>query len=292
MSGLGTQAPTATPLLRLVVTRPEPGAQAWVEALRTRGWPAQARPLIDITAPQAPDDVAMLQHWRRHWGQADAILFVSTAAVQHFFAHGVAAALPSSRTRFWAPGPGTARQLTRAIEALGLAEDRIDAPAADAAQFDSEHLWPLVSAQMAPGRLVLIVRGASSPGEDSAIHESDTPAVAGNGRNWLIEQCVAAGATVRGCAAYTRCVPTFSVDDLAWMRAATGEGDVWLFSSSEALNNLSSVQPPLDWSRASALVTHPRIAATAQQAGFGRVVQTRPTVSDVVRALESVWIRP
>ena len=279
-----------TRLERLVVTRPAPGAVAWVETLRAQGWPAHAQPLIDITGPQAPEDIATLHHWRRHWGQADAMLFVSSAAVQHFFAHGVAAALPTSRTRFWAPGPGTARQLARAIAPLGLAEDRIDAPAADAKQFDSEHLWPLVSSQVAPGRLVLIVRGTSSQGAEAT--SAATAAVAGRGRTWLIEQCVAAGATVRGCVAYARRTPSLSAEDHAWIQAATGEGNVWLFSSSESLNTLQALRPPLVWTQASALVTHPRIAATAQKAGFGRVVQTRPTVADVARALESGWTRP
>ncbi|MDO9435297.1 uroporphyrinogen-III synthase [Hydrogenophaga sp.] len=279
-----------TRLERLVVTRPEPGALAWVEALRAKGWPAHAHPLIDITAPQTPEDTATLHHWRRHWGQADAMLFVSAAAVEHFFAQGVAAALPASRTRFWAPGPGTARQLARAIAPLGLAQDRIDAPPEDARQFDSEHLWPLVSSQVAPGRLVLIVRGASSHVTEN--DNADTAAVAGNGRTWLIEQCVAAGATVRGCVAYARRAPVLSDADHAWIQAATGENSLWLFSSSQALTTLQGLRPPLAWTQASALVTHPRIALTAQRAGFGRVVQTRPTVADVARTLESGWTRP
>ena len=289
MSDPDARTPAPTRVERLVITRPEPGAAAWVEALRAKGWPAVAQPMIDITGPQAPEDIATLHHWRRHWGQADAMLFVSTAAVQHFFAQGVAA-LPASRTRFWAPGPGTARQLAQAIAPLGLGPDRIDAPAADARQFDSEHLWPLVSSQLAPGRLVLIVRGASEHVEET--DDAVTTAVAGSGRTWMIEQCLAAGATVRGCVAYARRAPSLSAADHAWIQAATGAGNVWLFSSSQSLTTLQALRPSLQWAQASALVTHPRIADTAEQAGFGRVVQTRPTVSDVVRTLESGWTHP
>ncbi|QHE84912.1 uroporphyrinogen-III synthase [Hydrogenophaga sp. BPS33] len=281
-----------TPLTQLVVTRPEPEAQAWVQALRAEGWPACARPLIEIAAPQSAEDLATLQHWRRHWMQADAMLFVSSAAVQHFFAHGVAPALASTRTRFWAPGPGTARRLAQALALLDMPESRIDAPAAHAAQYDSEHLWPLVSSQVVPGSLVLIVRGTSSHGAPPDAITHDPAPVAGRGRQWLIEQCVAAGATVRGCVAYARGAPPFSAEDQAWIQAATGEGHVWLFSSSEALHALEALRPPLEWSKAGALATHPRIAAAAQRVGFGRVVQTRPTVADVVRALESGWTRP
>lgn len=273
---------------RLIVTRPAPEAAAWADALHAEGWPAQALPLIDIAAPETDSDLQTLRHWRAHWADADAILFVSGAAVNHFFAEGVAPPTSPSATRFWAPGPGTARLLAQAIGPLGLSPDRIDAPAADAEQFDSEHLWPVVSSQVGPGRRVLLVRG-SSPG---AADEPGAAAVAGNGRDWLIRQCRAAGAQVEGCVAYARRAPVLSAADRDLIHAATADGSVWLFSSSEALAPLQALHPAPAWASASALVTHPRIAATAQQAGFGHVVQTRPALSDVVRALESGWTRP
>jgi uroporphyrinogen-III synthase len=273
---------------RLIVTRPAPEAAAWADALHAEGWPAQALPLIDIAAPETDSDLQTLRHWRAHWAEADAILFVSVAAVNHFFAEGVAPPASPSATRFWAPGPGTARLLAQAIGPLGLPPDRIDAPAADAEQFDSEHLWPVVSSQVGPGRRVLIVRGNSQGTAD----EPAAVAVAGNGRDWLIRQCRAAGAQVEGCVAYARRTPTLSAADRDLIHAATADGSVWLFSSSEALAPLQALHPSLAWASASALVTHPRIAASAQQAGFGHVVQTRPALSDVVRALESGWTRP
>jgi uroporphyrinogen-III synthase len=283
-----TRPPGLRRLDRLIVTRPAPEADAWVNALHTEGWPAQALPLIDIAAPETHSDLQTLRHWRAHWAESDAILFVSAAAVNHFFSEGVARPTSPSPTRFWAPGPGTARLLALAIGPLGLSPDRIDAPAADADQFDSEHLWPVVSSQVGPGRRVLIVRG-SSPG---AADETAAVAVAGTGRDWLIRQCRAAGAQVEGCVAYARRAPTLSAADRDLIHAATADGSVWLFSSSEALAPLQALHPVPTWAGASALVTHPRIAATAQQAGFGHVVQTRPALSDVVRALESGWTRP
>lgn len=289
MGGSGARTAGAIRLERLVVTRPAPEAAIWVNALREQGWPAHALPLIQITEPHSPDDLASLQHWRRHWAQADAILFVSTAAVQHFFAQGVdVTAATRCSTRFWAPGPGTARQLARALEALGLPASHIDAPDDDAGQFDSEHLWPKVRSQVGPGRQVLIVRGASSQGLPSA----DASGLPGSGRGWLIEQCLAAGARVQACVAYARQVPVLSAPEQAWIDAATADDSAWLFSSSEALLPLMALQPPRDWARAGALVTHPRIADAARRAGFAHVVQTRPTLSDVVRALESGWTRP
>lgn len=275
-------------LERLIVTRPAPEADVWANALRDQGWPAQALPLIEIAPPTAEADQAMLRHWRAHWTQADGILFVSGAAVSHFFEGGVAPAGQPLRTRFWAPGPGTARLLAQAIEPLGLGAAHIDAPPADAAQFDSEHLWPVVCAQVGPGRLVLIVRGTSAQ-EGVAQPASG---VAGTGRDWLIRQCIAAGANVQGCVAYARRSPTLSASDRAVIDAAATAHSVWLFSSSEALLPLDGLRPAPVWAQASALVTHPRIAAAARQAGFGQIVQTRPALADVVCALESGWIRP
>lgn len=283
---------------RLIVTRPAPEAETWVKALRERGWPAEALPLIHIGEPESPDEKEGLRHWRAHWPQADAILFVSGAAVNHFFATGVAPPpIAHLRTRFWAPGPGTARLLAQALESLGIDTARIDTPTVDSAQFDSEHLWPLVASQVGPGRLVLIVRGASRGSLFASGTSDQTGAaaggeVAGNGRDWLIQQCLALGARVEGCVAYARCPPKFTPNDEALVRAASDAGSAWLFSSSEALLPLRALTPAPDWSSASALVTHPRIGENAREAGFGRVLVTRPALSDVLRALESAWYRP
>lgn len=271
-------------LERLIVTRPAPEANAWTQALRSKGWPAQALPLIRIAPPSLAADQAALQHWRAHWAHADALLFVSGAAVSHFFAEPVAPVPSSLRTRFWAPGPGTAGLLAARLQALGLDAARcIDAPPADAAQFDSEHLWPVVASQVGPGRRVLIVRGTSA-GAASA-----SAGLAGTGRDWLIRQCTAAGAQVEACVAYERGAPAFTGQDRASIDQAASPGSVWLFSSSEALVPLRALSPAPDWSAATALVTHPRIADAARAAGFGHIMQTRPALADVVGALESGW---
>ena len=266
---------------RLIVTRPAPEASAWVEALRAEGWPAHALPLIDIAGPESPSDLQTLRHWRAHWADADALLFVSGAAVSHFFAEGVVAPGAPTRTRFWAPGPGTARLLARALEPLGLGAGRIDAPPADAAQFDSEHLWPVVAPQVRAGSRILIVRGLSVDAPPGA------GPMAGNGRDWLIRQCEAAGARVDGCVAYERRPPLLGDGDAQRMLDATQAGSVWLFSSSEALAALRVLQPQAHWGAATALVTHPRIAQAARETGFGRVIESRPGLDDVLRARES-----
>jgi uroporphyrinogen-III synthase len=282
----------AARLDRLIVTRPAQDMAAWVDALQAAGWPALALPLIEIGEPQDADTLTALKDWRRHWWQMDAIMFVSAAAVRHFFAGEVVVSPPGRevQTRFWAPGPGTAQALIKPLADRGVDAGQIDSPPADAAQFDSEALWPVVSAQMSPGCRVLIVRGQSDTVEPN---EPDRPGqVVGKGRDWLIQQCAAAGARVEGCVAYVRRTPVFSEAEKRLALAASGSGSAWLFSSSEALDHVSAIAPASGWAQASALATHPRIAATARGAGFGRIVACRPALADVLRALESQWSRP
>lgn len=278
------------PLERLIVTRPAAEAASWVQALQAQGWRAQALPLIDIAEPQDAATLASLRRWRTHWLDMDALLFVSGAAVSHFFAQDVRAPTrPDGGTRFWAPGPGTARALAQALTGLGLDAARIDAPPPDAGQFDSEALWPVVAPQVRAGQRILVVRGAS-PGM-AAAPDPDPPQRqhAGNGRDWLIQQCEAAGASVESCVAYERSASRWTAGQAAVARAAASAGSAWLFSSSEAVHHLTSATPHTDWSSACAIATHPRIAASAKAAGFGRVIETRPALPDVLRALESNW---
>lgn len=274
-------------LQRLIVTRPAEEAADWGARLSAQGWPAQTLPLIHISEPRHPEAASALQQQRARWSTCDAILFVSGAAVRHFFAaDDLPLATTTTRTRFWAPGPGTARALVAPLARLGLTAERIDAPPADAGQFDSEALWPVVASQLRPGSRVLIVRGASV-GDDA-----EPAAVAGNGRDWLIRQCEQAGARVQTVAAYERQPPRWDAAAHALRQQARAPGSVWLFSSSQAIDHLLQAEPGADWSAAQALVTHPRIAARAREAGFGCVVETRPALADVLSALESRWTRP
>lgn len=268
-----------------MVTRPAADAASWLRALREQGWTAQALPLLEIGEPQTDAALRELSNARTHWSQWDALMFVSGAAVAHFFAAGVAPAPGPTTTRFWAPGPGTARALLGHLRSLGIAEDRLDAPPDDAVQFDSEALWPVVRAQLGPGKKVLVVRGLSAPLE--AVGEPE--AKGGTGRQWLIEQCESLGAEVSACAAYERRAPLWTADTLAQARGAAAPGSVWLLSSSEALVHLLDALPGQSWAGAAALATHPRIAEVARDAGFGVVHCCRPALPDVLRALESHW---
>lgn len=286
----------------VVVTRPAEEARGWVQALAGHGIAAFALPLIGI-AP-APDP-AGLEQARAALASYRAVMFVSGNAVRGFFAEAPDAtdapgALPAdafaarafdaraldargaalapsgleaqgpAAPRAWAPGPGTAE----ALRAAGVPAHRIDQPPADAPQFDSEALWSVVAPQVLPGDRVLLVRGAGADGQ-------------GAGREWLSRQLAAAGAAVDVVVAYARALPRWSAADRDRARAALADGSLWLLSSSEAVHNLRRLLPEADLGTARALATHPRIAAAARAAGFGRVGESRPSLRDLVASIES-----
>ncbi|MGP1693283.1 MAG: uroporphyrinogen-III synthase, partial [Giesbergeria sp.] len=94
--------PTAAP--RALITRPEPEASQWVQALQARGIAATALPLICIAG--APDAQA-LAHARQSLGNYDAMMVVSGSAARHFFESNEALALiqqanTAIKTRVWA----------------------------------------------------------------------------------------------------------------------------------------------------------------------------------------------
>ncbi|MCB2030662.1 MAG: uroporphyrinogen-III synthase, partial [Rhodoferax sp.] len=128
--------------MRVIVTRPLAEAERWVQGLAQQGIEALAVPLIEIR-PLAQTG-AIAAAWRR-CRQCQAIMFVSAAAVAHFFAARPPDAdlgTPEQGPRLWAPGPGTVAALVR----QGVDPRRIDAPAVGSGQYDSEALWAQVGA--------------------------------------------------------------------------------------------------------------------------------------------------
>lgn len=249
-----------------------------MQALQAHGLQAEALSLIEIAAQ--PETLSLQQAWRDIRSYA-ALMFVSGNAVDGFFTSNRAAALlqsaqaapdsiADSRPRFLAPGPGTVAALRHA----GVPEVLIDAPAADAGQFDSEALWAVIGQRPWQGQRVLILRGQGAGNVGPG----------GAGRDWLAQQFAAAGARVDVLAVYQRRAPVFTATQRQRIEAAAHDGSVWLLSSSEALTHL----PAGDWSRARAVATHPRIAEAARAAGWGVVVQSRPEVADVVGSIESM----
>jgi uroporphyrinogen-III synthase len=254
------------PASRVIVTRPAREAARWVDALRAAGLDAQALPLIGI-APVA--DRKDIQAALERLGDYAALMFVSAAAVEHFF-EGAGVIAAGLRSRCWATGPGTVRALLQA----GVAAAAIDAPGADAGQFDSEALWAGVHPQVGPGARVLIVRGGDAAGQPA-------------GRAWLSREIAAAGGDCDIVVAYRRIAAPF--DEAARALAAQGErGEaIWIFSSAEAIARLRAAMPGTAWASARAVATHPRIAEAARDAGFGAVRVSSPAPGALVASIES-----
>lgn len=264
--------------MRLIITRVQPQAQQWVQALCDQGHEAAALPLIET---RGLDDVGALRRAWQDISRYHALMYVSAHAVRHFFkekpvmAH-MGEVFHAIETRAWGTGPGT----RHALLAHGVPEALVDTPPIALGQFDSETLWQLVQSQVQPGTRVLIVRG-DTPG-------TDEPAPQGVGRDWLAQHLLAVGAHVDYVVAYQRGAPQWGQEQAALARSAAMDGSIWVFSSAEALSNLGGLLPGQDWSGTPVVATHVRIAQTARQLGFVRVALASPTLPSVLASLESL----
>lgn len=253
--------------MRVIVTRPAAEAAEWVDGLRAAGFDAVPLPLIEIRP--APDDSPMRQAWSSI-SQYRAAMFVSANAVRGFFAARPTAA--NFGTRAWATGGGT----VNALVAAGVDRSGIDAPPADSPRFDSETLWDIVRPQVNPRARVLLVRGGQAGSPEPS------------GRDWLEQRLTECGASAEPVLAYLRDRPQWSAQEQALAFDACADGSVWLFSSSQAIDNLRALAPSADWSRSRAIATHPRIAQSARDAGLAVVRVSRPPMDAVIADLESL----
>jgi len=257
----------------VVVVRPRAQALAWADALARAGVPARPLPLIDIRPaprPHAVAEVAAALVEAAAAGERPLAMFVSANAVEGFFA---AASLPAWPTGAiaGATGPGTAA----ALRAAGVPDAAIAAPPADAPSFDSEALWAVVGTQSWTGRPAWIVRG-------------------NGGRDWFADRLREAGARVAKVQSYERAAPVLGAAQRRLLDAVLAEPPhwCWLFSSSEAIDNLDALCPGRDWSAALALATHPRIAERARALGIAEVREVAPDVAAIRVAVQGLPPRP
>ncbi|MDT8998416.1 uroporphyrinogen-III synthase [Paucibacter sp. APW11] len=245
----------------LLLTRPRQQAADWLQRLAALGVQAHALPLLEI-AP-ALDPGPALEGWRR-LPEAALAMFVSPNAVEQFFALRPAQRRWPAQTLAATVGPGSAQ----ALLAQGVPQALLRQPPADAASLDSEHLWPLLEPLDWQGRLALVLRGEG-------------------GRDWLAERLRERGAEVLQLSVYRRGCPQLSAEEAGLLAAAVAAPGqhVWLFSSSEAAGHLRQLAPAAEWSAARAIATHPRIADSVRQLGFGHVVLARPDAQAIANAL-------
>lgn len=290
--------------LTLIVTRPEPQAGDWVRRLQARGQAALALPLLGIEA--LAEGAALAGQAWRGLAHRRLVMFVSPNAVAQFVAarpaglawpgtqdgadaaagpgQATGSALSHDATLAGATGPGT----LAALWAAGVPEACIVAPQAGSASFDAEALWCDRLAGLAwAGRSVLIVRGEG-------------------GRDWLAATLRSAGAAVDLLPIYRQTAPT-------WLQAGPGQpGDaspaaqpveltavlaeparhVWLFSSSQAVRHLDDHLAATGQAGARrglrAIATHPRIAQTVVEAGWGEVRTASAPLDSVLAALQDL----
>jgi len=250
--------------MRVLVTRPRQQGTEWVARLRDAGIDAVALPLIGIGPSAEP--AAVHATWAT-LAERRLVVFVSANAAEQFFALQPAGSAWPIAVLAASPGPGTTQALLR----LGVPQAQIVEPAADAAQFDSESLWAAMRDADWRGARVLIVRGEG-------------------GREWLAQTLRAHDAQVELLAAYRREMPALDDADRVLLRSAltAPREHLWLFSSSEAIDNLALALPGAEWVNARAVTTHPRIAGRARRLGFSSVIEARPTLDAMVACIQSM----
>jgi uroporphyrinogen-III synthase len=257
----------------ILITRPEPQASQWVQALQDKQLHAQALPLIDIS--DTPDVQAVQTIWQA-LPSIKLLMFVSPNAAQAFARLRPSHCCWPANTLAAAPGPGTAQSLLHSLAEAGLDKHQIISPPTDSAQFDSEHLWPMLLPMPWQGQKVVIVSGGSD-GQSQ-------------GRQWLSAQLQQAGASVSSLLTYQRRPAVWSSAQTALAGQAYAQPShfIWQLSSSEAVHWLvDKMGPP--HAEAKAITTHPRITATARHEGFKHIMETSPRLEDFsAAALQSL----
>ena len=248
--------------VRVLVTRPEPGAGRLAEALAGEGAVPIRVPAI-VIAPM--EDTAPVERLRERLAGVAVAVFTSRNAVEGFFGRtpgAVHGGLPSVNL---AVGRATAE---------ALRARRIDGVRTPAGRFDSEGLLacPELDAGRVHGRLVAIVKGEG-------------------GRGLLAPELRRRGAEVIEADVYRRQAPERLVAMLDDVREST---DVVTATSAEALDNLLGAAPwtALWLSRRLIVTASERIAGIARARNLPRVTAAESAdsasiVEATVRGMEA-----
>ncbi len=259
--GPATQT-SAGPLtgVSLLITRPVMPASRTAQRLAALG----AVPLIfPTTIIEPPADVKPLQTALAQLDGYYAAIFVSPSAAEMTLAPlgSTPRTLPAT-LRVFAPGPGTAEELTlRGVTDVEIPET----------SFDSEGLLalPALQADAVKGKHIVIFRG-------------------NDGRELLREALVKRGATVDAITAYHRRAPNTPPTGLLELLRA-GTVNAISAMSSDAITHLVPLIPAIE--RDTLIFTlpvyasHERIAATARAAGFRNVIETEAGDAGLITAL-------
>jgi len=250
----------------VLVTRPASAGQRLTGELRARGQPALWWPAFDLLAPEHKEPLlATLQRL----ADFDLAIFVSVQAVRALVALEARINWPA-QTAIAAVGPGT----------LALARSLL--PGAPAARFigpkaqgdsGSEALWEALRGAPVFPRSALIVRAES-------------------GREWLGERLREGGCRVETLGVYRRIVHVPGREQRAALAAcrSAGQRAAPVITSSEAVaaldQHFAHAPDEKAWLRSGiALCSHPRIARSLRDCGYGDVRECEASASAVLEAI-------
>jgi uroporphyrinogen-III synthase len=246
--------------LSILITRPVMPASRTAQRLAALG----ATPLVfPTTIIEAPADTAPLNAALANINRYYAAVFVSPSAAEMTLAPlGMVARKLPATLHVFAPGPGTAEELTM----RGVAQ--IEVPVTT---FDSEGLLelPLLQTSVINGKHIVIFRG-------------------NDGRELLREALLKRGASVDAITAYHRRAPLTPPTGLLELLLAKKISAISAMSS-DAITHLVPLIPAAQ--RTTLLfalpvyASHERIAATARAAGFISVTETEAGDAGLISAL-------
>ncbi len=235
----------------VVITRPAAQAEPLALRLSESGCPVRIFPLLDI---QPLSDTTELTATLSKLTDFAMVAFVSPNAIDAVFAH----------LQFWpksviAAVVGEGSRLALARHGVTDANASIIAPR-DKHRTDSETLLLELDLPALRGKKVLIVRAES-------------------GRELLADQLRAAGVEVEQLVAYQRQSPVLTEARLAELNTLLAEENDWVITSSEALRFLKQMVEQAEKSAGwqilqnkTLILPHPRIAETAKECGFTRII--------------------
>jgi uroporphyrinogen-III synthase len=250
----------------VVITRPLKQGVLFQQRLSQAGLSGVLFPLLDIA--ELPDTTALRASPARLDDYA-MVAFVSPNAIDHYFEH----------LQSWPQQVDIAVMGAGGVAALQAYADklqgvRIISPT-NPLKTDSETLLQELDLRRLAGKRVLIVRGQS-------------------GREFLADALRCHGVLVDQLPAYLRSEPVFDAQRQQQLYELIRQQAVWVITSSEALRTLDR------WIRQSGediivanmqgqhlLVSHRRIAETAQQLGFHSITLTGSGDEQLLVALQS-----
>ncbi len=250
----------------VVITRPWAQAQVLAQRVTALGRQAVIFPLLDILplADQGP-----LQKALSDLSAYALIAFVSPNAVDAAFA-----ACPDWPLDIPLAVVGEGSRLALARHGVTDENSSIISPT-DLERTDSETLLAELDLEALRGKQVLIVRGET-------------------GRPLLRDALVAAGVQVTMLAAYRRVAPVFDDVRRSELKRLLWCQNDWIVTSSEALRFFTQMVAQLDEAEGVAkmqqqriIVSHIRIAETAQALGFSDITLTRSGDDGLLAALQS-----